>query len=356
MVEGTPGRIRAAVSGLSPGYFALVMATGIVSSGLRLDGATWLADILLVIAGAAFVGLLVLNVWRLVAFTSRASADFFDPQRAFGYFTSVAAAGVLAGGVSAHGLITVALILFILGFTAWLLLGYAVPWATMLDRSHHPTVRGANGSWFLWVVSSQSVATMAAILERHLHSAEHLFAMLAVVAWSVGVFLYGAESMLIALREMLYDADFAPSYWVCMGAASITVLAGAEILASPGSTVVTNVEPILDAATVMFWSFASWLLPMLILAFCWRHFVRRVSLAYDVSLWSMVFPLGMYAVASVHLGQVERLPWVEHIGRAELWLSFTIWCVVFIGFVRHVYRMLNRHAAHDARSMPEHIT
>ena len=341
---------------MSPGYFALVMATGIVSSGLRLDGATWLADILLLIAGLAFVILVVLNVWRLVEFTSQASADFFDPQRAFGYFTSVAAAGVLASGVSAHGMITLALVLFIAGFTAWLLLGYAVPWATMLDRSHHPTVRGANGSWFLWVVSSQSVATMAAILERHLHSAEHLFAMLAVVAWSVGVFLYGAESMLIALREMLYDADFAPSYWVCMGAASITVLAGAEILASPGSTVVTNVQPILDAATVMFWSFASWLLPMLILAFCWRHFVRRISLTYDVSLWSMVFPLGMYAVASMHLGQVERLPWVEQIGRAELWLSFAIWCVVFAGFVRHICRVLSGQVKPVTGSVSHQVT
>lgn len=303
-----PGRLRTAVSGLSPGYFALVMATGIVSSGLRLDGTPRLADVLLVIAGVAFVALLGLNAWRLIRFRSRAVADFFDPQRSFGYFTVVAAAGVLADGVATHDIVWLALVLFVLGFTAWLLLGYAVPWATMLDRSHQPTVRGANGSWFLWVVSSQSIATMAAILERHLHSAQHLFAMLAVVAWSVGVFLYGAESMLIALREMLYDADFAPSYWVCMGAASITVLAGAEILASPGSTVVTNVQPILDAATVMFWSFASWLLPMLILAFCWRHLVRRVSLTYDVGLWSIVFPLGMYAVASMHLGQVERLP------------------------------------------------
>lgn len=335
-------RTRAAVSRLSPGYFALVMATGIVSSGLRLDGATRLADLLLIIAGAAFVVLAICNVWRLIEFTSRAVADFFDPQLAFGYFTSVAAAGVLAGGVSAHGLTVLALVLFVLGFTAWLLLGYAVPWATMLDRSHRPTVRNANGSWFLWVVSSQSVATMAAILERHLHAAEHLFAMLAVVAWSVGVFLYGAESMLIALREMLYDADFAPSYWVCMGAASITVLAGAEILDSPGSAVVTNVQPILDAATVMFWSFASWLLPMLMVAFCWRHFVRRMSLAYDVSLWSVVFPLGMYAVASMHLGQVEELPWVEHIGRVELWLAFAIWCVVSVGFVRHLHRTLLR--------------
>lgn len=316
------------------------MATGIVSSGLRLDGATRVADVLLVIAGAAFAALIVLNVWRLVEFTSRASDDFFDPHRAFGYFTVVAAAGVLASGVAAHGLIGLTLALFALAFTAWLLLGYAVPWATMLDRSHRSTVRGANGSWFLWVVSSQSVATMAAILERQLHAAEHLFAMLAVVAWSVGVFLYGAESMLIALREMLYDADFAPSYWVCMGAASITVLAGAEILASPGSAVVSNIQPILDAATVMFWSFASWLLPMLIFAFGWRHFVRRLSLAYDVNLWSMVFPLGMYAVASMHLGQVERLAWVEHIGRAELWLSFAIWCVVFIGFVRRACQVL----------------
>lgn len=326
------------------------MATGIVSSGLRLDGATWLADILLAIAGAAFVALVVLNIWRLIEFRSCASEDFFDPQRSFGYFTVVAAAGVLASGVATHGMIWLALVLFVFGFTAWMLLGYAVPWATMLDRSHRSTVRGANGSWFLWVVSSQAVATMAAILERHLHSAEHLFAMLAVVAWSVGVFLYGAESMLIALREMLYDADFAPSYWVCMGAASITVLAGAEILAAPGSTVVANVEPILDAATVMFWSFATWLLPMLILAFCWRHFVRGISLAYDVSLWSMVFPLGMYAVASVHLGQVEKLPWVEHIGRVELWLSFAIWCVVFVGFLRHTCQVLNRRPAMGAQA------
>jgi tellurite resistance protein TehA-like permease len=189
-------------------------------------------------------------------------------------------------------------------------------------------------------VSSQAVATMAAILERQLHIGQHLFAVVAVVAWSVGVFLYGAESMLIALREMLYRADFAPSYWICMGAASITVLAGAEILSVHGAMIVTNVEPILDAAIVMFWALATWLLPMLILAFCWRHFVRRVSLAYEPTMWSMVFPLGMYAVASVHLGQVEKLPWIERIGRVELWLAFAVWCVVFVGMARHLRRIL----------------
>ena len=342
MVTVARGPVRASVSRLSPGYFALVMATGIVSAGLGLDGADWLSDILLLIGGIVFIALILLNIWRFVQFRRRAVADFFDPQLSFGYFTFVAAAGVLASGVANHGIMWLTLALFIAGFGAWTLLGYAVPWATMLDRGHRSTVRNANGSWFLWVVSSQSVASMAAILERHLHSAQHLFAMFAVVAWSVGVFLYGAESMLIALREMLYDADFAPSYWVCMGAASITVLAGSEILAAPGSTIVKNISPMLDAATIVFWSFASWLLPTLILAFCWRHFIRRIPLTYDSALWSMVFPLGMYAVASVHLGQTEELPWVLGIGRVELWLAFAIWCLVFIGFVQHVCRILLR--------------
>lgn len=330
---------------MSPGYFALVMATGIVAAGLRLDGAGWLSDILLTIAAISFVVLIVLNLWRLTAFRKDAVADFFDPQKSFGYFTVVAAAAVLASGLASHGRTWLALVLFVVGFSCWLVLGYAVPWATMLDRSHHPTVRGANGSWFLWVVSSQSVATLAAILERQLGAAQHMFAMLAVTAWSVGVFLYGAESMLIALREMLYEADFAPSYWVCMGAASITVLAGADILQTPGSTIVANVSPIIDAATVMFWSFASWLLPMLVIAFCWRHLWRRVPFAYDVSHWSMVFPLGMYAVASVRLGQVEKLPWVERTGRVELWLAFAVWCFIFAGFVRHICRILLQDSA-----------
>lgn len=318
------------------------MASGIIADGLRLDGVTWLSVVLLVVSAAAFVILLVLNVWRLVAFRRYVVLDFFDPERAFGYFTLVAGAGVLASGVAANGRSFIALALFVLGFAGWLLLGYGVPWATMLDRSHRSTVRNANGSWFLWVVASQSVATMAAILERQLHAAQHLFAVVSVVAWSVGVFLYGAESLLIALREMLYDADFAPSYWVAMGAASITVLAGAEILSSPGSTIVASVEPVVDGATVMFWALATWLAPMLVVAFCWRHFWKRVPFDYDVSLWSMVFPLGMYAVASVHLGQAEQLPWVERIGRAELWLAFAVWCVTFAGLLAHLYRTLVR--------------
>ena len=47
--------VQWAVRGLTPGYFALVMASGIISVGLNLIGQTWLSMALLVIAIAAFL-------------------------------------------------------------------------------------------------------------------------------------------------------------------------------------------------------------------------------------------------------------------------------------------------------------
>jgi len=48
------GRLHAALRGLSPGYFAAVMATGVVSVGLGYDGRRLLSRILLVLTVAAF--------------------------------------------------------------------------------------------------------------------------------------------------------------------------------------------------------------------------------------------------------------------------------------------------------------
>ena len=52
----------------------------------------------------------------------------------------------------------------------------------------------------------------------------------------------------------------------------------------------------------------------LVAAGWWRHRVHRVPLRYESSLWSVVFPLGMYAVASIYLGRADDLPIVEAFG------------------------------------------
>ena len=56
--------------------------------------------------------------------------------------------------------------------------------------------------------------------------------------------------------------------------------------------------------SVVLWAFGTWLIPLLLALGAWRHLLRRVPLAYEPGLWSIVFPVGMYGVASRELGAV----------------------------------------------------
>lgn len=71
------------------------------------------------------------------------------------------------------------------------------------------------------------------------------------------------------------------------------------------SGVLDSVRGLVGGASVMFWAFATWLTPALAAALWWRHRVQRVLVAYDATLWSMVFPHGMCAVAGIYLGKAE---------------------------------------------------
>ena len=59
---------------------------------------------------------------------------------------------------------------------------------------------------------------------------------------------------------------------------------------------------------------------------------------YEATLWSVVFPLGMYAVAGIYLGRADHLPLVEGVGRAALWVALAAWALVFVAMGRHVLR------------------
>jgi tellurite resistance protein TehA-like permease len=62
----------------------------------------------------------------------------------------------------------------------------------------------------------------------------------------------------------------------------------------------------------------------------WRHVQQRVPLRYETGLWAMVFPLGMYAVASMDLGQADRLPVVTAVGSWFLWIAAAAWIAVAV--------------------------
>jgi tellurite resistance protein TehA-like permease len=144
---------------------------------------------------------------------------------------------------------------------------------------------------------------------------------------------------------MLYPfgpEELTPPYWVAMGALAITVLAGARIVEMADAPMVAVTRDLIAGLAVVFWAFATWLIPVLVAAGWWRHIHRRVPLRYDATLWSIVFPLGMYAVAGIYLGRADQLPVVEAVGRGELWVAFAAWVAVFAAMLWHVFRTVIR--------------
>ena len=341
MSETLGFRIRRAVEGLTPGYFALVMATGIISVGMKFEGFAVISLLLLAICAASFVVLVCLNLWRFASYRSSVKDDFMDPRRAFGFFTFVAGTNVLGVRLGMEGHFGVTATLLMVSGATWLFLGYVVPWTAVLGPQKRPVVATANGTWFIWVVASQSVAIAAATIEPVFAGARGQLALIAVASWSIGVLLYAAAGVFVSLRLMLYDfgpEDLTPPYWVSMGALSITVLAGARIVEMADAPMVDVTRDLIAGLAVVFWAFATWLIPPLVAAGIWRHVGKRLPLRYDATLWSIIFPLGMYAGAGIYLGHADRLPIVSWIGRVELWVAFVAWALVFVAMAFHLVR------------------
>lgn len=334
-------RFEVGVRDLNPGYFALVMGTGIVSAGVRTAGVTWLAASLLWIAVACYVVLVAMTIWRLLKYRAEIVDDLGNPARAFGFFTFVAATNVVGAGLVEEQMAMISGVMLAVAALTWLLLGYLIP-ALIIHRKHERSaLSGANGTWFIWVVASQSLAMLAATLEPLIDVGRREFALVAVFSWSVGVFLYGAVGCLVVVRLFRYRVspkDLTPPYWVSMGATAITVVAGSKIVEMADAPMIDAVRALVAGLAVFFWAFGTWLIPALIAGGWWRHVHHRMPLTYESGMWSIVFPLGMYGVGSAYLGYVDNLPIVAWIGHIQIWIALAVWAVVFVAMLIHLAR------------------
>ena len=336
------GRAATAIRDLHPGYFAFVMATGIVSTGTFLLGPSWVSRALLAVASAGLVVLTAALLVRLVLFRSSVAADVRAPDRVFGFFTITAGMDVLGVRLAAAGHPLATAILAALAAAVWLVLTYGVPASLLLTRTHDSVLGGVNGSWLLWVVSTQSLSVAASTLVPVWPSQSALLAPVAVGLWSIGLVLYLLLVSLILLRWLtvaMTPETLGPPYWILMGATAITVLAGAKILNLPAALpVVRATAGFVEGFSYALWAFGTWWIPLLVVLGVWRHVRQHWPLTYEPTLWSVVFPLGMYSVATLTFGKAARLPFMEPVARFMLWIAVAAWVVVAAAFLIRLAR------------------
>lgn len=330
---------------LSPAYFALVMATGIVSTACHILGHHAIASGLFWLNITFYAIVWMLTLLRLVLYPARIGADLISHDRGVGFFTTVAATCVLGSQALIVGnLPGIATGLWFAGIVLWVLVTYTV-FTAVTVRNVKPTLpEGIHGGWLIAVVAAQSVAVLGAQLAPGFHSHQSLTLFFCLAMWLGGGMLYIWIIGLIFYRYAFFTmapSDMSPPYWVNMGAVAISTLAGTMLVSSAGEIPLLNeLLPFIKGLTLMFWATATWWIPMLIILGVWRHLYRRFPLRYDPLYWGAVFPLGMYAACTFRLALVLRLEYLLPVPKGFVCIALVAWSVVMIGLVRRVLGLL----------------
>lgn len=332
-----------------PGYFALVMGTGIVAVAARLTRHDVVGWALFYFSLAAYPVLWAIFLARLLRFPRAVLADFVSHERGPTFLTIVAANGVLGSQFAVFNTQAVLLApLFWFSLALWVVLVYGFLSAVTVSIGKPDLEHGLNGAWLLLVVATESIAVLAGFVALQLGSPPPLvFGALAF--YLLGVMLYASLSTLILFRWIfrpMYPAEMGAPWWINMGAVAIATLAGARLMALPGHDPnLIMLQRFVAPFTVLLWATGTFWIPLLVIMFVWKE-LQRGAHGYDPSLWSVVFPLGMYVAATHEYATEAHMLFLHAISISVFWIALSAWVLTFVGMcakLLHVHSS-RRHA------------
>ena len=298
---------------LVPGYFALVMGTGIVAVAARLLGHPAVAWPLFAITLSAYPVLWAILLARIVIFPRAVVADFVShgegppslpSWRPMAYSVANLPRSYTRGPAAAAVLVQ---------HRAVGIAGIRFPRRGDRNTAKPDLAHGLNGSWLLLVVATGSLAVLGSF--PALRSGEAP----ALVFASLAFYLFGAMLYVSAVSANFLPLDVPPhasrrnecamvdQHGCCRDRHSgRRAVDGAPGHRSLPSAATALCQPLHGApwATSTFW------IPLLVMLFVWKE-MQCSRHGYDPELWSMVFPLGMYAAATDQYATVAHLPFLR---------------------------------------------
>lgn len=326
--------LKEQVRNLPPSYFLLVMATGIIALASDLFKYSTVSDFFFWSANIFYVILIFLYGVRLFFFFPKVKNQLGSHAMGAGFLTFVAASAVVGLCYSEiEQLFAIAKIFLIVAFVGWLILLYGFLLKTTLS-SMNPPIKKISGNWLLTAVSTHALAFLTAILNPHFsYKKEMLF--VSLCAWLLGILLY-----LVFVTIILYRMNFfpikaekiSPSFWLDAGAAAAGSIAGAAIIGTMKNIqVFQELIPFIQLINLFLWMAATWWLILLFFQEVWRHV--KTGFNYSPGYWSLVFPLGIYCVASSKMSGLFKINFLSDLSQVVLYLVWGLWLLVFLFMV-----------------------
>lgn len=337
--------LKRSIQHLSPVYFGLPMSTGIISIACFILGLQSASNVLFILNNIELVALSVLLLSRMVFYAKEVKKDLSTSQLGAGFLTTVAALCILGTkNVMLKNDLTIAVLGWSFTFALWLVLLYGFFILTVTNREKGSLIKGINGSWLLFVVSAQALSISGNLVASHFDYRPKL----ALFA-TTGLYLLGALFYLVLISLIFYrfvffpmkPKEFKPSYWINMGAAAISTLAGAILVKRMWELGgYESFTPIIKIFTISFWIAGTWWIPVIVVLEIWKRVKMRVH--YFPGYWSLVFPLGVYTVCTWQMADVLGLEILKNISEITVYIALLAWFITYLQMFSQIIKSFRR--------------
>lgn len=311
--------------------FGFVMATGVLSTAFYTAGWMMLSTLFLWIAAGGYIGLIGLVIANIVWDRATFFERMLNIENLFKSLTFGAGTNKLATRLALSGNDQLSFFLAVVGILSTLILIYGI--FCVLFFHAHASIQQISPYWLLLAIAGHSCDIVLATLWTEGVLTQPFVLLLACFFWTFAFFSY-VLFMALNLYRMFFipfeGKDLNPSYWTCMGAAAIAVFGASKLILVPNPPeFLIAIRPFFKGLTLLLWCWGTAWIPILALMLAWKYAYYKIRFYYEPSLWAIVFPLGMYTLATYLIQKSVSLDLVQGLVPIFLWTTVFVWLGFF---------------------------
>ena len=183
---------------LYPGYFAMTMASGILSVAFFLHNDILLSNSFMVITLVTWLVMVYLYTWRLIKYPKVVFENLISPKTTFTFFTFVAATNICGFLLHQQGHSTLAIVCWLVAFIYWSILMYFC--FTVLCFAHKDReVNIMHGGWLILIVGTQSLVFLGTKIAADFGQYSAYMMVEIYMLWALGIIFYAVLVTLLSL-------------------------------------------------------------------------------------------------------------------------------------------------------------